>query len=223
MVERRLGQFDFDDLSAVWQGESPRDLPKELLVLSTRAIRRAKALAALEIAVTACVIGCVLLIQWHVGTAKAAVAGAVIIVVVLWSTWDRHRLRRIEWARDERQREAVVAQGLLRLKARLRRTTVGVLLFPIGILLGWSFADVVDPQPGAIILHSPAYRALGAAHHSFLLLIAVLVAVVAAGMVWSLIGQRRQIGRMSDIMASYRAAAGAQGARLADGAAPASS
>lgn len=190
---------DFDDLGSFWRAESTDQDAAHFAALSARALRRARLIEGVEIAISAALMIFIIFGIWRKGTIGASLFGGLIVIMLLWSGWSRFRTRRVEWLADGASREAFLSTAITRMRARAQRTTWSLVLMIPATLLGTFFsATLSDHTSAAARLASGALAGL---------LLGAGLASVAGTLVFlwlRLRDQRLQLQRLTGIFDHYR-------------------
>lgn len=197
-----MNSSDFDSLSQIWTEGALGQRPDELAALSDRALRRARLAERVELAITfVLVAGIVVSIAWQ-GHSSAMLVGTGVIALLLWSSYSRYRLRRVEWLADGSDREAFLQGAMRRTRARLRRAVLGLLLLPPAAILGTLFAHAASGRQGMDSLIARLSDGLTPGGPTTLGIVALLgIAVV---LFVTIRQERRQLDRLTESFESYR-------------------
>jgi hypothetical protein len=130
-----LTSEEYSELAALWNAPAAPAEERELEQIAERTPRRARLVQYGEllvgVAIGLAVLGA---IAWRFGPVTLVI-GSLILAVLGWSAWQRHRLANVAQLIDRSDRTAYL-QSLVRSKgAELRRSTIGLtLIVPVTIL-----------------------------------------------------------------------------------------
>lgn len=137
-----LKSDDFPDLAALWSADPPADEEAELKRLARRTPQHARLTQWGELAAVLLLFATISLAMiWNLGL-ETVLIGSLILLLLAWSAWKRHRLGSIALLIDERDRISFVTSTLRAKAAELDRSALGIAFVLPGIfltmLLGYS-------------------------------------------------------------------------------------
>lgn len=136
-----------EELAALWSAAAPADDEEASLQrFARRTPGRARLAIWGELVVVALLGGAIAIsIVWRLGPATLLV-GSLILLLLAWSAWKRHRLGTIALLIDERDRISFIRSTLRAKEAELDRSALGLaLIVPsmvLTMMLGFSLNDV---------------------------------------------------------------------------------
>jgi hypothetical protein len=126
---------EFSDLAALWCAPAPPAERSELEQLARRTPGRARLVLVAEIAFAAIIALCIAAAMvWRLGPATL-LTGSLILLLLGWSAWSRHRLGSLAMLADRSDRLAFVGSLVRAKEAELRRSAIGLALILPGTML----------------------------------------------------------------------------------------
>ena len=127
---------DLDEFARLWREEPTPEESRALRQLADRAARRAKLLGYAEIGGSGIVaLGILFALMIDRGPVTV-LTGATLLVAILWSVRKRHLLRQVAILVNSGDGGSVVQKQIAKARADLRRTRIGLFLYPPALLLG---------------------------------------------------------------------------------------
>lgn len=134
---------DLDEFARLWREEPSQEESEAFRQLAGKAARRARLAGYAELGTTA-VIGAAILMALLVAKAALTVAiGMVLLVVLVWSARKRHMLRQVAIIISSSDGGSLVEKEIVKTRADLRRTTIGLFLYPPAVPLGHMLVNSV--------------------------------------------------------------------------------
>ena len=133
---------EYRELAALWGDSTPADDQREVEQLALRTRGRARMAQWGELAVVALLFaGIAAAIMWNSGPATL-LTGGLLLVLLAWSGWKRHRLADVALMIDERDRLSFIRSSVMAKAAELRRSALGLALILPGIVISmlWGFS-----------------------------------------------------------------------------------
>lgn len=143
---------DVDDLATLWQQDDPQSTLR-VMALSQRAVRRARLIERVEMAVAGLLIALIAFAVWRKFSLGMVLLATAIIAFILWSTYTHYRLRRVEWGAEQRERQQFVEGQIVRYHARIRRTIFDLILFGPLTFFGMLFSSLRQSADGRPLDH----------------------------------------------------------------------
>lgn len=131
-----MSSADFDDFALLWQEEPTAAEKREFRGLADKAVRRAQLLEYGELGLGLVLIVAVLIAIFMAPAPATIAIGALSIGALTWSSWKRHLLSQVALMMDTSDRRALVGREIVRAKAKLRRSAIGLWLFFPGLASG---------------------------------------------------------------------------------------
>lgn len=142
-----MSEPQFDDIAALWKQEPDAEERRTFEALARRTGWRARLLRYLDIGLALFVlIGVLLALLWDRGPATVALV-LLCIVAIVWSNWKRHKLRQVALALDTSNREAFVATAMESVRARLRSSSMWIVLLLPSVALGLALIAAATKPP----------------------------------------------------------------------------
>ncbi|NLS27611.1 hypothetical protein S2M10_26100 [Sphingomonas sp. S2M10] len=143
---------DVDDLARLWQ-QDDQESTLSVVALSQRAVRRARLIERVEMAVAGLLIALIAFAVWRKFSLETLLVAIAIIAFILWSTYTHYRLRRVEWGAEQRERQQFVEGQIVRYNARIRRTIFDLILFGPLSVFAMMFSSLRQSVEGRPLTH----------------------------------------------------------------------
>lgn len=143
---------DVDDLARLWQ-QDDQESTLSVVALSQRAVRRARLIERVEMAVAGLLIALIAFAVWRKFSLETLLVAMAIIAFILWSTYTHYRLRRVEWGAEQRERQQFVEGQIVRYNARIRRTIFDLILFGPLSVFAMMFSSLRQSVEGRPLTH----------------------------------------------------------------------
>lgn len=143
---------DVDDLARLWQ-QDDQESTLSVVALSQRAVRRARLIERVEMAVAGLLIALIAFAVWRKFSLETLLVALAIIAFILWSTYTHYRLRRVEWGAEQRERQQFVEGQIVRYNARIRRTIFDLILFGPLSVFAMMFSSLRQSVEGRPLTH----------------------------------------------------------------------
>lgn len=126
---------EYRDLAALWSASAADGDRRDFARAAKRTPRLARTVIWGELGIVVLLAGTILLaIVWNLG-AGTLLVGSLILVMLAWSAWKRHRLGNIVLLSDERDRLSFLRSSVDGKQAELNRSALGLALILPGTLL----------------------------------------------------------------------------------------
>jgi uncharacterized integral membrane protein len=137
-----LTRDEYGELAELWGDATAAVDQDEVEQLARRTPRRARIAQWGELAIVlllAATIG--LSMVWNLGSGTA-LTGTLLLALLAWSAWSRHRLSNLALLIDERDRLSFVRSSVRAKEAELSRSALGLALIVPGIVISvlWAFS-----------------------------------------------------------------------------------
>lgn len=135
---------DLDELVRLWREEPSPEESRALKQLAGQTARRARLLAYAEIG-TALIMGLAILFALLLNrTPVTILSGGLLLLALSWSSWKRYLLRQVAIIVGAANGKSVVDKQIAKAHADLRRTRIGLFLYPPAVLLAHLLAKSIE-------------------------------------------------------------------------------
>lgn len=134
---------DLDEFARLWREEPSPEESKAFKQLAGKAARRARLAGYAEIGTTAIIAAAILMALLIAKGALTVAIGMVLLVVLFWSARKRHMLRRVAIIISSSDGGSLVQKEIVKCRADLRRTTIGLFLYPPAVPLAHMLVNSV--------------------------------------------------------------------------------
>ena len=189
-----------EELAALWGDSAPADDQREVEQLARQTPARARMAQWGELVLVLLIAGIIgLSIIWNLGSASA-LTGSLLLVLLAWSAWKRHRLTNLALLIDDRDRLSFVRSRVRAKEAELTRSALGLALILPGVVIAalWSFSvrhPSGDGELGAFLL------AAWTAPRGLMTMALILGAILILGL--SHLRVRRELGQLRKLQDAY--------------------
>lgn len=171
---------EYRELAALWGDTAPADDQSEVARLARRTPARARVAQWSEL-VLVLLLGAIITAMMALSLAPASVlVGALLLGLLAWSGWKRHRLANLALLIDERDRLSFIGSSVRAKEAELTRSAHGLALIVPGslitMLLGYAFR-----HPGGEVGLGPFLLNVLTTPRGLIIAASVLCAVVILG------------------------------------------
>lgn len=141
---------DCSDLAALWSAPAPAAEQREWERLARSTPRRARTVQAAELIFVFIIGACIVAaIVWRLGPGTV-LTGSLILLLLGWSAWNRHRLTEIALLIDGSDRASFMASLVRAKEAELRRSAIGLALILPGTLLSAALSYLVQADAAQV-------------------------------------------------------------------------
>jgi hypothetical protein len=130
-----LSGEEFSDLAALWSAPAAAAEQSEIERLARQTPARARLVQAAELGFAAIISLCIAAAMMSRLGPATLLTGSLILGLIGWSAWNRHRLSNLALLIDRSDRAAFVDSLIRAKEAELRRSTLGLALILPGTLL----------------------------------------------------------------------------------------